>query len=108
MVGDALCDVEAEGDEHLRLDVYGAGEVDVVPVQAVGYRRQHQHLVGGTAADLQTDGLGQQDVGVQGQMSAVLLGRSRGQDDEFLHGNGLVHLLPGEAVVAVLFAGGHR
>ena len=30
VVGDALRDVEAEGDERLRLDVDGAGEVDVV------------------------------------------------------------------------------
>ena len=32
VVGDALGDIEAEGDEDLRLDVHGAGEVDVMLV----------------------------------------------------------------------------
>ena len=35
-------------------------------------------------------------------MPAVLLSRAGGQNDDLLHGNRLVHLRPGEPVVAVL------
>ena len=102
VIGDALGDVQAESDERLRLDVDGAGEVDVVQVQPVGDRRQHQHLVGGPAADFQTDRFAQEHIDIQRQMLAVLLGRGRGQNDQFLRGDGVVHLGPGKTVVAVL------
>ena len=50
VVGDALGDVQAEGDEDLRLDVDRAGEVDVVQVEPVGDRRQDQDAARARAA----------------------------------------------------------
>ena len=79
-----------------------AGEVDVMQVEAVGDRRQDQDLVGGAAADFEADFFGQEDIGVEWQMATVLLGRSGGQQNQFLHADGLVHFGPGEAIVAVL------
>ena len=58
VVGDGFGDIEAEGYKGLRLDMNGAGEVDVVHINAGGDGRQDQHLVGGAAAYFQADGLG--------------------------------------------------
>src|SRR5208337_1787141 len=102
MVGDALGDVQAEGDEGFGLDVDGPRKVDVVQVQAIGNGRQHQHLVRSAPADFQADRFAQEQIDIQWQVLAVLFGRSCGQDDQLLGRNGVVHLDPGQAVVTVL------
>ena len=38
VVGDALRDIAAEGDEGFGFDVDGAGEIDVVEVETIGER----------------------------------------------------------------------
>src|SRR5207248_704543 len=71
VVGDALGNVQAEGDERFRFDVDRAGKVDVVQVEPVGDGGQHEHPVGGPAADLQADRLAQEQIDVQRQVPAV-------------------------------------
>ena len=102
VIGHALGDVQAEGDEHVGLDVDRPREVDVVQVQAVGDRRQHQHLVRRPPADLEADRLAEEHVDVDRQVVAVLLGRAGRQDDQLLRGDRVVHLGPGQAIVAIL------
>jgi hypothetical protein len=107
VVGDALGDVQTEGDEGVRLNVDGAGEVDVVHVQAVGNRRQHQDPVGSAPAHLETNGLAQEQIDIQRQVPTVLFRRAGGQDDQLLGGDGVVHFGPGETVVAILQRSAH-
>src|SRR5260370_14251042 len=108
VVGDALGDVNAEGDEGFRFDMDGAGKVDVVQIQSVGDRGQHEDPVCGPAADLQTDRFAQEQIDIEREMLAVLFVRTGGQDDKLLGRNRVVHLGPGETVVAVLGLGVRR
>ena len=101
MVGNALGHIEAEGDEHLGLDMDGAGEVDVVLIQPVRDRGQDQDTALCPPARLQTDRLGEEQVDVDRQMPAMLLGRSGWQNHDRLPGDGVVHLGPGQPVVAI-------
>ena len=78
VVGDRLGDVEAKGDEDLGFDMDRPGKIDVVPVEPVGHRRQHQHPVWRPTADFEAHLLAQENVDVERQTSAMLLGGTRG------------------------------
>src|SRR5262249_48656792 len=74
VVGDALGDVQAKSDESFRLDVDRARKVDVVQVQPISNGRQHQDPIRGPPPNLQADRLAKENVNVQWQVPAMLLG----------------------------------
>ena len=86
-------------------------EVAVAHLPAAhGYRAISDALVcgaGRAAGCVDTDTARQEVVDIQRQVAAMLFGRSCRQNHDLLHGNGIVHLRPGQAVVAVFILGGH-
>ena len=102
VIRDAFGNVRAEGYPHLRLNMDCAGKVDVVQIQPVGNRREHEHAIRRTPPDFQTDRLREKQIDIKWQVPPVLLGTASRQEHDFLHTDRVIHLRPGQPVVPIL------
>ena len=101
VIGNALGNVEAKGDEDFRFDMDRAGKVDMVEIQSIGDSGQDQYRLRRAAPRLQAHRFAQKDVNVQREVAAVLLCRRDREQYHFLCRDGIVHLRPGQTVVTV-------
>jgi len=103
---EAVCDVEGVVEERLALDVDASGEVCVVGAVAVGAGGHEEDVVWDALRGSPGDLLGDGDVGVDGEVVAVVLQGGCGDEDDPVLLSGLPDLVPGQFVVHVLL-GGH-